>query len=69
MPSSTDSWIDNISRALHVNPGCSHRRIGLSAVALALTGQALPDDALAACRKPGKTCTKNTDCCDGAKCK
>lgn len=69
MPASTDPWIDRLSRALHPVPGCSRRRFGLSTVALALAGQVLPDDAVAACKKPGKKCKKSKDCCDGAKCK
>ena len=69
MPASTVPWIDRLSRALRPVTGCSRRRFGLSALALALAGQVVPDEALAGCKKPGKKCKKSKDCCDGAKCK
>ncbi|MCA9878585.1 MAG: hypothetical protein KC442_12410, partial [Thermomicrobiales bacterium] len=61
MPASTLPWIDRLSYALRPVPGCTRRRFGLSAVALALAGHALPDEALAGCKKPGKKCKKNKD--------
>ncbi len=45
------------------------RRSLLGAFAAALLGRlALPESALA-CKKVGKKCDKNKDCCDGARCK
>lgn len=69
MPATMVPWIDRLTRSLHPVPGCSRRRFGVSALTLALAGQALPDHALAGCKNPGKKCKKSKDCCDGAKCK
>ena len=69
MPATSVPWIDRLSRSLLPIPGCSRRRFGVSAMALAIAGQVLPDDALAGCKKPGKKCKKSKDCCNGAKCK
>jgi DNA-binding beta-propeller fold protein YncE len=69
MPVSTVPWIDRLAHALNPVPGCSRRRLGAAAIALGFAGQALPEDALAGCKKPGKKCKKSKDCCDGAKCK
>ena len=61
--------IDAIARALAT--GLPRRRLvgGLAAaLALPLLGR-LPEAAAAGCKKVGKECDQNQDCCDGAECK
>ena len=61
------SSFDALARAL-ATPGRAGRRTLLGAgVGLLLAGRR--HDAAAACKKVGKKCDKNKDCCDGAKCK
>jgi hypothetical protein len=62
-------WIDSLGRLLAT--GAPRRRVisslaaGPPAALLALRG----DQAAAGCKKVGRTCDKNSDCCDGAACK
>jgi hypothetical protein len=61
-----DQQFDALTRRLG---SITNRRSLLGAVATALLGRsALPESALA-CKKVGKKCDKNQDCCDGARCK
>lgn len=69
MATVTIPWLDRLSRSLRASSACSRRHVGIAAAVLAFAGQASPDTALAGCKKPGKKCKKNKDCCDGAKCK
>lgn len=59
--------IDRLARLLAT--GVGRRRIATGLAGVLLGGLMLPRPALAGCKKAGKRCDKNNDCCDHATCK
>ena len=61
-----DQHFDTLTRRLG---SITNRRSLLGAVATALLGRSALPESVLACKKVGKMCDKNKDCCDGARCK
>ncbi len=61
-----EHWIEAITRHLATELG--RRRFGIAA-ATSLVATMLASRPALACKKVGRKCDKNTDCCDGATCK
>lgn len=61
-------WFDGLTRQLAMRqPRRTTIALAVGALATVLAGR--NRDAQASCKKVGKTCDKNKDCCDGAQCK